>query len=113
MGAKARKAFAQWQRLGTLRFLQLLVYRLFRVYRISDFTWDRRLRITTRGYLSPREFGILDESCHPYAPISHLELAEAMRYVECLPGKDVFLDLGSGMGRVKHKVCLTLRLCAV
>jgi SAM-dependent methyltransferase len=94
------KALSQWRRLGTLRFLRLIVYRLLYIYEISDWLEDRRLGIMTRTRLNPRDFGIQDPAAHVHIPTSYLEMREAMRHIRVVPGKDAFLDYGSGMGRI-------------
>jgi SAM-dependent methyltransferase len=95
-----QRTIAQWRRLGSLRFLQLAFYRLLRIYPITDWLWDRRLGIHTRAHLNPRNYGIKDASTHSYTPTCYLEVKEALRHVRFVPGKDSFLDYGSGMGRV-------------
>lgn len=45
------------------------------------------------------EFGIGRADCHSYVPVSVAELRKGIRLADLRWDRDVFLDLGSGMGR--------------
>jgi len=68
--------------------------------RVYDRCTERYLGISTDQSVPLREFGITDTSCHTYSPSSYRDFRKAMQYVHLVPDKDVFLDFGSGMGRI-------------
>ena len=72
----------------------------FVAYRAADWIWDRRLGIRTGGSYSPDLFGIHNSDCHEYGPTLRGEFRKAMKKVPLSECKDVFLDFGSGMGRM-------------
>jgi predicted RNA methylase len=49
--------------------------------------------------ISLSEFGISDPQCQEYSPVAYRTLQRAFGLLTISPGKDVFLDLGCGMGR--------------
>lgn len=69
------------------------------LYGLSEAWYEWRLGIRTIGYLTREELGIEDKAAGYYAPTAYLDFRKAMRRVGVRPGEDVFLDLGSGMGR--------------
>lgn len=69
------------------------------VNRINEIWHEWRLGIRTRGYVtySPRD--IDKQFCNNYEPIDYMTFHRVMKNIKIRPGKDVFLDYGSGMGR--------------
>jgi SAM-dependent methyltransferase len=65
-------------------------------YGVSEYLHERWYGIRTAGLVMPDDLG---DAGHAYFPISYLDLKRIMRRVEVRPG-DVFIDFGSGMGRV-------------
>lgn len=67
--------------------------------RISEVWHEWRLGIRTRGYgvYSPKD--IDKQFCNNYEPIDYRTFHLVMKNIKIRPGKDVFLDYGSGMGR--------------
>jgi hypothetical protein len=71
--------------------------------RLFDRIHDRRFGIVSAERRSLEELGIADSNCIPYQPVSYLDFPIVMQFPQIRPGKDVFIDFGSGMGRA---VCL-------
>ena len=69
-------------------------------HRISEGWHERRLGIRTSSYVRARALGIENPFANDYAPMDYRGLYNVMRKLAIEPGKDVFLDYGSGMGRV-------------
>jgi SAM-dependent methyltransferase len=69
-------------------------------YAVTEAWYEWRLRIHTLGYLTREELGVADRSVGYYAPTAYWDFRRAMRRLAVRPGEDVFLDVGSGMGRV-------------
>lgn len=68
--------------------------------RLFDWLQDRRLGISTAG-LIPIETLVADwQGCHDYFPTSRRAFEMLMRHVPIVPGHSVFVDYGSGKGRV-------------
>jgi SAM-dependent methyltransferase len=63
---------------------------------------EQRAGITTQGRLSPQELGIPPENRECYEPSRWLALRRILRPRDVAPD-DVFLDLGSGMGRIVYQ----------
>jgi SAM-dependent methyltransferase len=59
---------------------------------------ERRIGIRTTGAISPQDLGVNDPNCGAYIPTSYEDFGVIMSRVAYTPA-DVFLDLGSGMGR--------------
>lgn len=74
--------------LGTLR------------YKLTEFYYERKFGIKTSGLLMPDDFGANGEGCHAYLPLSYLALKSVFNTFSVKPNSDVFIDYGSGMGRV-------------
>ena len=70
------------------------------IYEFTERFHDWRYGIHTAAYIDLREFGITDPSCHLYNGTNYRRFPEMLRQIEIRPGEDVFLDFGSGMGRV-------------
>jgi SAM-dependent methyltransferase len=69
-------------------------------HRVADWLCDRRFGTRTGG-LVPIETLIEDwEDCHDYFPTSSRTFDKLMSYVTINPGRDSFVDIGSGKGRV-------------
>jgi len=79
---------------GPMRLAKLAVHGL------SEFYYERRLGIRTLGYVDRKQLGYRSREYHFYAPTAYRDLNKALRLVAIRPGEDVFLDYGSGMGRV-------------
>lgn len=74
--------------LGTLR------------YKLTEFYYERKFGIKTSGLITPDDFGANEEGCHAYLPLSYLALKSVFNTFSVKPNSDVFIDYGSGMGRV-------------
>jgi len=70
------------------------------VTRLSVFVQERRLGINSEAEVSLQHYGVTDKECHHYGPMNYIRFWQLMRRIKIRPRKDVFLDLGSGMGRV-------------
>jgi hypothetical protein len=68
--------------------------------RISESFNDRRLGIRTAGRFSQEQLGIQNPYFVYYEPSDYRSIYKALRYLDIRPGENVFLDYGSGMGRV-------------
>jgi hypothetical protein len=66
-------------------------------YEASEYLHERWYGIRTGGLVMPDDLG---NAGHAYYPISYRDLRRIMRRFEMRPGEDVFIDFGSGMGRV-------------
>jgi SAM-dependent methyltransferase len=68
--------------------------------RVADWKEERRLNIRTAG-LTPIET-LMDnwEGNHDYAPTSIRAFRTFLQHIDIAPGRDVFVDFGSGKGRV-------------
>jgi SAM-dependent methyltransferase len=62
------------------------------------FEW--RLGIRSESLISLEELGIENPHCRPYVPSDYKSLLTVLRSITVRPGEDVFLDFGSGLGRV-------------
>jgi SAM-dependent methyltransferase len=69
-------------------------------YRASEFYNDWRLGIQTKGLVVPADFGADGEGCHAYLALSYKSLRRVLGNVPVQADKDVFVDYGSGLGRV-------------
>ncbi len=70
------------------------------VHRLSESWHERRLGIESAAYVQLPQLGIHNAQCKPYAPAEHRTLRRVMGALTIRTGKDVFIDFGSGMGRV-------------
>ena len=61
---------------------------------------DWRLGIRTVGKIYRTELGIVDPQYHQYEPTDYRTIRRAMRFLRIRENEDVFLDYGSGLGRV-------------
>lgn len=61
---------------------------------------DRRRGISTARVVKDDELGIEDEHCHWYVATDYKTFHDAMRHVDIRAGHDVFVDFGSGKGRI-------------
>jgi hypothetical protein len=61
---------------------------------------DRRRGVSTSREVKDRELGIRDLRNHWYVATDYETFARAMEQVEVRAGEDVFVDFGSGMGRI-------------
>ena len=70
-------------------------------YLASQLLFERRLKMDTTGTIATEELGIRDTDGlrSRYEPSPWLSLRSALRVCKVTPG-DVFIDLGSGKGRV-------------
>lgn len=63
--------------------------------------WEEwRYGIYTEANIGIKELGVTDPGCHHYAAFSYIRFREIMKKINISPGKDVFADIGSGLGRV-------------
>ena len=66
---------------------------------VRDFWWERRVGIDTAG-LVPIETLVPEwRGFHDYFPSSRRVFRELLTHVDIRPGRDVFVDIGSGKGR--------------
>src|SRR5262245_66401520 len=79
---------------GPRSALKTLAHRAYERYH------ERRLGISTCSVIQMRDLGIDDPQCREYVPISYRDFRFITRRIALGAGDDVFLDLGSGMGRV-------------
>jgi 16S rRNA G966 N2-methylase RsmD len=79
---------------GLLRLPRIIAYGLTEVF------YERRLGIRTLDYLDRDELGLSNAKKSFYAPTPYREFRRAMGFLSIREGVDVFLDYGSGMGRV-------------
>jgi hypothetical protein len=56
--------------------------------------------IQTEACVGLENFGINDPACYHYGATSYIRFNRIMKQIPICPGKDVFADFGSGMGRV-------------
>lgn len=94
MLALSKKVLAYQREFGMQRTLKHAVHRLFEEW------YERRLGIRSAEYIQLPELGIHNSQCKPYAPAEHRTLRRIMRRIDVRAGQDVFIDFGSGMGRV-------------
>lgn len=65
----------------------------------TDLLFDRRYGVRTAGRIEASELGLNEHSCLGYRPAGWLSLRRTLSPRE-VTDRDVFVDLGSGMGRV-------------
>ncbi len=94
MLALSRKVIAYQREFGVQRTIKHAVHRL------AENWHERRLGIRSAEYIQLPELGIHNSQCKPYAPAEHRTLRRIMRRLDIRSGHDVFIDYGSGMGRV-------------
>lgn len=63
----------------------------------QDARHDRRLGIRTDGYILPAD---IRDGCFAYLPLGYRSLERLFAQLELRAGHDVFIDFGSGLGRV-------------
>jgi hypothetical protein len=80
------------------------------LYQYSERFGDWRLGIDTRGLVVPDDFGAGGEGCHAYLGLSYPGLHRVLRQAPVRPGRDVFIDIGSGLGRVVFQAAASLPL---
>jgi SAM-dependent methyltransferase len=61
---------------------------------------ERRHRISTAGRVSSQDLGLPNSSFHCYSPTGFNTFDIAMKHVVIRDNEDVFVDVGSGKGRV-------------
>jgi len=88
-----------------------LAYSLsYAVHRLHDEYWERRLRIHSFGSYRLESEGVRDRDDHDYSPESYLDFHRALRWLSPEERRGVFLDCGSGKGRiVLAAACSTFR----
>jgi trans-aconitate methyltransferase len=85
---------AAWRR-GGIRLVSAIIWE-----RLVDRLQDRRLGVSTAG-LVPIETLIAEwQGCHDYWPTSRHMFKALIRHVPIVPGRSIFIDYGSGKGRV-------------
>ena len=70
------------------------------VHRLHAEYWDQKLRIHSFGGYQLESEGIVDHDDHDYSPESYLDFRRAMRWLSPDERRGVFLDCGSGKGRI-------------
>ncbi len=73
---------------------------LYAVHRLHSEYWDRKLRIHSFGGYQLESEGIVNRDDHGYSPESYLDFHRAMRWLSPDERRGVFLDCGSGKGRI-------------
>ncbi len=69
-------------------------------FNFSEHRNDRKFGIKTHAVFRANDLNTDDPELHFYSSISYMRIEEALRLVKVDPGKDVFIDYGSGLGRV-------------
>jgi SAM-dependent methyltransferase len=77
--------------------LQRSLRRLRRAF--ANLAFERRIGVRTAEHLDRKELGYADERLHHYEPSSWRTLQKALPK-RSVSSDDVFIDLGSGMGRI-------------
>jgi hypothetical protein len=90
--------------------LRLLAGLRHTLYQCSERFGDWKLGIDTRGMVVPDDFGAGSDGCHAYVGLSYLVLPRILRHARVRPGQDVFIDIGSGLGRVVFQAAASLPL---
>ncbi len=67
---------------------------------ITEQVNDWRYGVSTGGEISPGDYGVDDGELHCYTATSYRRFRELMGYIDIKANQDVFLDFGSGLGRV-------------
>jgi SAM-dependent methyltransferase len=67
---------------------------------LFDRIYDRDFKIDASGWISSSELGYRKRGYYNYTPTAYRSFRKIMKEVSIVPGQDVFLDYGSGMGRV-------------
>ncbi len=70
------------------------------VERCCNLYYDNVLGISTLRNVSTHSLKYDDPSCHKYTATDYKSFRKVMQHVKIRANKDVFLDYGSGMGRV-------------
>jgi len=70
------------------------------VYRLSERFYDWWFGIVSDREVSALELGLPDQCCQLYTATCYVRFRQMMKLIKIRPGEDVFLDFGSGMGRV-------------
>ena len=83
---------------GLLRTSRLAVARSRGLLR--SFIEDRKRGVSTTKAVKDRELGITDKRCHWYVATDYETFERAMQHVDFRPNEDVFVDFGSGKGRI-------------
>jgi SAM-dependent methyltransferase len=91
---KVRSFVKMLVRQGPVTAFRTLAHRAYERYH------ERRLGIVTSPILLPKDLGFDDPRCREYGPTTYRDFSFVMRHLRLRPWVDVFLDLGSGMGRV-------------
>lgn len=69
------------------------------MHRASEKYQERKRGIHTAATIDLKELGFDNPLCREYGPTDYSVFRRLMKQVTIRPGEDVFLDLGSGMGR--------------
>ncbi|MCE9589708.1 MAG: class I SAM-dependent methyltransferase [Planctomycetes bacterium] len=70
------------------------------IQRCSEKYHERRLGIHSAQIVQPHEVGISNPNAHSYTPTEFGHFTAIFKQLPIPPGRHVFLDYGSGMGRV-------------
>ena len=84
------------------RVLEALLWRRLRprAHRISEAYYEWRLGISSDGRVYPSELGIDNPDSNPYQASDYAGFRRVMRSLHIREGEDVFVDIGSGKGRI-------------
>jgi SAM-dependent methyltransferase len=67
---------------------------------LRSFIEDHKRGVSTTRAVKDRELGITDARCHWYVATDYETFERAMQHVDLRPNEDVFVDFGSGKGRI-------------
>lgn len=70
------------------------------IARVQDWYFDWKFGISTSRRLTKSHLGYENPLVNKYAPTEYRGFMKVMKHVQIRPGEDVFVDFGSGMGRV-------------
>lgn len=80
-------------------FRRRTISRYIFLYIVEPYT-DWRLGIQTREIIERDQLGLPNVNCHHYVAVGYRDFKRAMNTLRFGPGEDVFVDYGSGKGRV-------------
>lgn len=98
-----KKVIKHWQIEGLWKTFRVIVHvfyiRVFYTHGVEPF-YDWCWGIQTRGITTSEQLGLTDPQCIRYQPVSYGDFKRVMKHVKVRAGEDVFVDYGSGKGRV-------------
>jgi SAM-dependent methyltransferase len=69
-------------------------------YKLNEFYNEWNLGVKTSGLITPKMKAYAQGEAFPYLAISYSGLNKIFKDISVKPGEDVFIDFGSGLGRV-------------